>query len=230
MRAIGRILLFAALTALILGGLGLWGVSRFVRRWTPDPTTIAASSLQGLRAQNRLDVLAASYVAVVTTTRHQLGLSAERTLILPGRVRYEVDLGRLRDRDVRWAAGARRLDVTLPPIEIAGPELDLARARQYDGGGLLLAWTHAGDALDAANRQAATAELLRQARAPAMLQIARDAARRAVSQSFALPLRAAGLDPTVRVRFADEPGFPPSPDDRPMQRSRSLRQVLGLSG
>lgn len=230
MRAIGRILLFALATAVILGGIGLWGLSRFVRHWTPDPTTIASSSLEGLKAQNRLLVLAASYVAVVTSTQRRLGLEARRTMILPGRVRYEVDLARLGARDVVWSAGAHRLDVTLPPIEIAGPEIDLTRVRQYDAGGLLLGWTDAGATLDAANRRAAQAELLRQARAPAMLQIARDNARRDIERGFALPLRAAGLAPTVRVRFADEPGFPAIVDDRPMERSRSLRQVLGLAG
>jgi hypothetical protein len=228
MRALGRVLLFAGLTAVLLGGIGLWGLSRFVRHWTPDSTTIASSSLEGLRAQNRLSVLAASYVAVVTSTQRRLGLSAQRTMILPGRVRYEVDLARLRDRDVAWSAGARRLDVTLPPIEVAGPEIDLTRVRQYDSGGLLLGLTDAGATLDVANRRAAQAELLRQARAPAMLQIARDNARRDVARSFALPLKAAGLDPQVRVRFADEPGFSAVGDDRPMERSRSLRAVLGL--
>ncbi|WP_419825531.1 DUF4230 domain-containing protein [Sphingomonas sp.] len=228
MRAFGRVLLFAGLTAILLGGIGLWGLSRFVRHWTPDPTTIASSSLEGLKAQNRLSVLAASYVAVVTSTQRRLGLAAQRTMILPGRVRYEVDLARLGSGDVAWSANARRLDVTLPPIEVAGPEIDLARIRQYDSGGLLLGWTDAGAKLDAANRRAAQAELMRQARAPAMLQIARDNARRDVARSFALPLRAAGLDPQVRVRFADEPGFPAVSDNRPMERSRSLREALGI--
>ena len=36
------------------------------------------------------------------------------------------------------------------------------------------------------------------------MKLARDATRRAVEQSFALPLKAAGLDATVRVRFAGE--------------------------
>lgn len=229
MRAIGRVLLFALVTALVLGAIGLWGVSRLVRHWTPDPTSIASSSLDALRAENRLSVLAASYVAVVTSTQSRLGFQAQRTMILPGRVRYEVDLARLGRRDVAWSPGARRLDVTLPPIAIAGPEIDLGRVRQYGSGGLLLGLTDAGATLDAANRRAAQAELLRQARAPAMLQLARDNARRDVARSFALPLAAAGLDPQVRVRFADEPGFPAAADDRPMQRSRSLRQLFGLA-
>ena len=226
MRTLGRILLFALLTAVILGGIGLWGMSRFVKQWTPDPTTIASASLEGLRAQNRLSALVATYVAVTTSTQSRFGLSAQRTLIMPGRVRYEVDLGKLRQRDVVWNGGA--LDVTLPPVEIDGPDVDPARIRAYDSGGLLLSLTHTGDVLDAANRKAAVAELLRQAREPVPMQLARDATRRAVEQSFALPLRAAGMDAKVRVRFAGEPGFPPEPSSAPMQRSRSIRQVLGL--
>jgi hypothetical protein len=93
----------------------------------------------------------------------------------------------------------------------------------------LLKLTDSGEALDDSNRNAARAELIRQAREQVPLGIAKQAARQAVAQGFALPLKAAGLDPNVRVRFADEAGFPASEPFVPMDHSRSLREVLGLS-
>jgi len=61
--------------------------------------------------------------------------------------------------------------------------------------------------LDASNRRAGQTELLRQAREPVPMNLAKDATRRALERSFALPLRAAGLEAQVRVRFPDDPGF-----------------------
>lgn len=210
---------------LVLAGLiALWGVQRYVAsRLAPDPTTIASASLDGLREQNRLSAFAARFVAVVTSRQSQLGLSTEKTLIMPGMVRYEVDLARLTQADVAWDAGARTLSVRLPPVEVDGPQVDLNALREYGSGGVLAALTDAEKRLDTANRRAGQVELIRQARAPAMIRLARDATRRAVERSFAMPLRASGVDATVKVRFADEP----VPNTERWDTSRSLRDVLG---
>jgi hypothetical protein len=212
---------------LVLLGLGvlllLWGVQRYVAsRLQPDPTTIASASLDGLREQNRLSAFAARFVAVTTSRQQTLGLSAERTLIMPGMVRYEVDLGRLTQRDVIWEAGTRTLSVRLPPVEVDGPQVDLNAIRQYGSDGLLARFTDAGQRLDAANRRAGQAELIRQAREAPMIRLARDATRRAVERSFAMPLRAAGIDAAVKVRFADEPVA----SDEQWDVSRSIEEVL----
>jgi hypothetical protein len=204
--------------------IGLWGVQRYVdERLTPDPTTIATASLQGLREQNRLSAFAARYVAVVTSRQSQLGFSTEKTLIMPGSVRYEVDLGKLTPRDVAWDAGSRTLAVRLPPVEVDGPQVDLAAIREYGNGGVLTTFTDAEARLDAANRARGQAELLRQAREPTALRLARDATRRAVERSFSLPLRAAGVDAKIVVRFADEPVA----DGEQWDVSRSIGEVLG---
>lgn len=204
--------------------LVLWGVQRYVEsRLAPDPTTIASASLEGLREQNRLSAFAARYVAVVTSRQSQLGLSSEKTLIMPGMVRYEVDLGKLTQRDVRWDAGRRMLSVRLPPLEIDGPQVDLAAIREYGSGGLLSHITDVDARLQAANRRAGQAELLRQARDATPMKLARDATRHAVERSFAMPLRAAGIEANVEVRFADEPGGAPERWDT----TRSLEEVLG---
>ena len=216
-----------ALMMLVLAALlAAWGVERYVTsRLAPDPVTVATASLQGLREQNRLSAFAARYVAVVTSRQSQLGMQTQKTLIMPGSVRYEVDLGRLTASDVAWDAATRTLAVRLPAVEIDGPQVDLNAIREYSSGGVLAVFTDAEQRLDAANRQAGQAELLRQARAPAMIRMARDATRRAVERSFALPLLAAGVEAKVAVRFADEPVA----NGERWDVSRSLADVLNTN-
>ena len=171
----------------------------------PDPKTIATSSLESMRAQNRLVAFVARYVSVTTSQQRRLGLSAERTLILPGTVRYEVDLSKLQQRDVSWDAGSQTLRVRLPDIEIAGPEVDLSSAREYGEGKLLTTIFGGEERLDQANRAAGVADLRKQAMGETPMRLARDAARAAVERSFTLPLKAAGFsEAKVVARFAAE--------------------------
>ena len=199
-----RLLGFAIL-ALVVFGLW-WGVTAW-RDWRagPTPETVVAASLQGLREQNRLVPFAARYVAVVTSRESRLGLSAQKTLILPGTVRYELDLSALSARDLEWDAASGTLSIRLPPLQLAGPEIDLAAIREFRDGELLLWLTSAEQRLDAVNERAAQRELLAQARGDVPLRLARSAAIRAVEQNFAMPLRAAGIDATVSAHFAEEP-------------------------
>ena len=143
-RRLNRPMLIAGILAALVLGL-LIGVAAVADRifGAPDPKTIATSSLESMRAQNRLIVFAARYVSVTSSRQSRLGFSAERTLILPGDVRYEVDLSKLQPNDVQWDAGSETLRVRLPDIEIAGPEVNLAAAREYGENGVLAAVTNA---------------------------------------------------------------------------------------
>ncbi len=170
----------------------------------PDPDTVVAVSLKGLQEQERLVPFTARYVAVVTSRESRLGLSAEKTLILPGTVRYELDLGLLNQQSLKWDEGARTLDITLPPIELAGPEFELDAMEEYSDGRILLNLTDAEQRLDEANRKAAREQLIEQARAELPLKLAREASIRAVESAFAMPLKAVGLEATVRAHFADK--------------------------
>jgi hypothetical protein len=180
----------------------------------PNPKTIANASLQSMRAQNRLTVFAARYVSVVTSEQQRFGglVSSERTLILPGDVRYELDLSRLQPKDVSWDASSHTLKVRLPEVEVAGPDVDINAVREYGGGGVLSALTNANEQLDQANRDRAVQDLRKQATAAVPMQLARQAARTAVERSFAMPLVAAGFtDVKVVARFptegSDEPSY-----------------------
>jgi hypothetical protein len=202
-RTRGRVVgLFIVVTLLLMTA---FAVQRYVTaQFTPDPTTITAASLQGLREQNKLSAFAARFVAVVTSTQTRFGLSAKKTLIMPGSVQYQVDMSQLQAKDVRWDANTKTLAVTLPPVQVSAPEIDMQAIREYDSGGILMALTDTESNLDAANRAAAQGELAKQAQESVTMKLAQDATRRAVSSTFAMPLRAAGLEARVIVKFQGE--------------------------
>ncbi len=224
-RRLNRPMLIAGILAAMALGL-LIGVAAVADRifGAPDPKTIATSSLESMRAQNRLIVFAARYVSVTSSRQSRLGFSAERTLILPGDVRYEVDLSKLQPSDVQWDSATSTLRVKVPDIEIAGPQVDLASAREYGEGKLLTTIFGGEDQLDQANRAAAVGDLRKQAMAELPMRLARESARQAIERSFAMPLNAAGFgDAKVVARFASEDdGADPSYIDQ----SRSYNEVL----
>jgi hypothetical protein len=173
----------------------------------PNPNTIASASLESMRAQNRLVAFVARYVSVVSSEQNRLGglISSERTLILPGDVRYELDLSKLDSKDVAWDSSSHTLKVQLPEIEIAGPDVDINAVKEYGSGGVLSALTNANQQLDQANRDRAVADLRKQATSAVPMRLAHEAARQAVQRSFAMPLVAAGIkDAKVIARFPTE--------------------------
>ena len=212
--ALGCLLTVAAVIAIFVIGLG--SVTNRLFGGGPDPETIATASLEGLREQNVLVPFAARFVAVTTSTQRRFGLSAQKTLIMPGDVRYELDLGALGDDDVDWNAETNELTVTLPDITVSDPDIDIDQIREYDGGGVLMALTDAESALDTANRRQGQRSLVQQAQADTPMRLARESARRAVEQNFELPLRAAGVDAHVRALFRNEA------NPNQMDRSRNI--------
>jgi hypothetical protein len=188
-----------------------------------DPESIAAASLQSMREQARLTPFVARFVTVVTSTQTRFGLEAEKTLIMPGTVRYELDLAQLEQDDLEWDPTTSTLAVTLPPIEISGPDIDLNEVQEYSGGGVLMALTDAEETLEAANRRRGRQSLLEQARGPVPMRMAREAAREAVERSFVMPLRAAGIEARVVAEFAPEAG---ADDPSRLDRSRRVEDVL----
>ncbi|MFM2099097.1 MAG: hypothetical protein RLZZ366_636 [Pseudomonadota bacterium] len=169
----------------------------------PPAETIVASSLKSLHEQNRLSAFAARFVTVVTSSKDRFGLHAEKTLIIPAVMRYEIDLAMLKQSDLNWDSGTKTLTVHLPPVELAGPEFDLGGVKEYESGAVLLTLTDVEALLDTANRAKAKADVLAQAKAAPMLRLARDASGRALSSSFSLPLAAAGIAATVKVNVRE---------------------------
>ena len=192
----------------------------------PSPKTIATSSLESMRAQNRLIAFVARYVSVTTSETSRFGFSTKRTLILPGDVRYELDLARLQSADVTWDNSSKTLQVKLPEIEIAGPDVDLSAAQEYGEGGIVSALTNSDEQLDQANRARAVADLRKQAQGQVPMRLAREAARQAVQRSFAMPLTAAGFkDVKVVARFPTDGTDDPSYLDRSTPYEEAIRQA-----
>ena len=182
----------------------------------PNAQALADAALLALRDQGRVVAYSARYVAVATARDSKLGLTASKTLTLPGTVRYGLDLTRLRRGDLAWDAPSRTLSVTLPPIELSGPAVQAGEAQEQAEGGLVMALS--------GSEKAAADDLLRQARAPEALAAARGAAMRLVASAFAMPLRAAGVDASVAVRFVGPDGREEAAFlDRPRRTEDSLR-------
>lgn len=203
--------LLAAFLLLALGvfaGLGLANKvgdpGRALFGGRPNVASIAAASLVAAQAQARLTAFAARFTVTITSQQRRLGLTASKTLIVPGLVRYEFDFAKLKQGDLRWNEAERVMLIDAPAIEIARPSVELAGVREYDSGGLLMRLTDAEDTLDAANRAEVDRALIREANNPLLLKLARDATRASIARAFALPLAAAGIEARVIVRFPDE--------------------------
>jgi hypothetical protein len=226
-RRLTKPLAIAAVVVALLVGFLIGGIADVGKRLFggPDPESVVNSSLESMRAQNRLVPFVARFVSVTSSRQERFGLSAERTLILPGTVRYEIDLAKIDRDDLDWNSSSRTLSVRLPNIEIAGPEVDLNAAREYGSGGILSAVTDAEQKLDDANRSLAVADLRKQAAGPTTMRLAREAARVAIERSFAMPLQATGIgDAQVVARFADE-GDNPSYLDRSATYNEAIEEA-----
>jgi hypothetical protein len=212
-----------ALAALLLGALLGYALRPAPKAPSPDAESIAMAALLSVRDQGRLVPFSARFVSVASASESHLGLTARKTLMMPGTVRYGVDLSRLRRSNLAWEGGTRTLSVTLPPLELSGPEIDLSQVQESSEGGFVMALAGSEATLDRANRQAGQDELMRQARAAAPMLQARQAAMREVARAFALPLRAAGIDASVAVRFVDPAG---REEAAWLDRPRGLEETL----
>ena len=191
---------------LAAGSLALAGYFGWLAYRPEDHGDPVATSLAAFEQANRLTVFSAQLVPVVTSDDARVFglLKSRQVAIIPARVDYTLDLARLDARRIDWDPEANRLDVTLPPLQLSRPNLDEARA-QYLREGVWIT----GDAqasLTRSNTLVAEREAAKQAATPALLGLAREAARRAVAQNLAVPLKVAGHG-TVRVtvRFDGEP-------------------------
>ncbi len=189
------------ITVMLLASAGIWWS---LRQMEPQIGSVVASTLDALQEQNRLLTFTNTSTATVTTTQSRYGLSAKKTLIVKGVMRYEVDMAKLTDDDVRWDVGSKTLSVRVPPIEIAPPQIDLNSIQEYGESGILRSLTNVDTALDAANRAKAQTQLLTQAKSPVLMELARAASKKAVAQNFALTLKAAGIDAVVVPFFEGE--------------------------
>jgi len=177
-------------------------------RWPREPEFDAVGSMiSGLRQANELTVFSAQVATVTTRTRERMGgiLTNRQTTIVPAAVEYRLDQRALTPDRFRWDATAQTMTLTLPGLTITRPNLDTSRGQFYRSGPPMTAALR--DELARLGTADAGREAVRQASSPALQQLARAAAKEAMTQNLLLPLRAAGFERAqVTVRFADEPG------------------------
>lgn len=164
-----------------------------------------ATSLVAFEEQNELTVFTAQLSPVVASEDSRLfgALTSRQVAVIPARVDYTLDLGRVDASRLAWDEASKTLDVQLPPIRISQPNLDEARA-QYLREGIWIS-RDAQDQLTRDNTRLAEQQAVEQAANPVLMNLARQAARTAVRQNLAVPLAVAGFgDVTVNVRFDGE--------------------------
>ena len=165
-----------------------------------------ATSLVALEKQDKLTVFSAQLSPVVAADDARLFgmLKSRQVAVIPARVDYSVDMAAMNRNRMKWDAGAKRLDVTLPPLRPGRPNLDEGRA-QYLREGVWIT-PDAQAKLTRDNTLLAEQQAGEQAANPVLMDLARSAAKDAVRQNLAIPLQVAGYgDVTVTVRFDGEP-------------------------
>ena len=191
-----------AVAALGLLALGGWYA---IRSLAPDHGDPVAASLLAFEKQNRLTVFSAQ-LALVSASQDERAfgmLKSKQVAVIPARVDYTIDLSAVDKSRVKWDAGHDRLDVTLPPLQVSRPNLDEAHA-QYLREGVWIT----GDAqakLTRDNTLVAEKQAANQAQNPALLALARNAAKDAIRQNLAIPLQVSGYgNVDVTVHFDGE--------------------------
>ncbi len=190
------------MAGLALAVLGGWYA---LKSLSPDHGDPVAASLLAFEKQDRLTVFTAQLAPVVSADDSRIFgmLKSRQVAVIPARVDYTIDLQKMDKARMAWDAKGQRLTVTLPPLQLSRPNLDEAHA-QYLREGVWIT----GDAQAQLTRDnTLTAERMagEQARNPALLGLAREAARGAMRQNLAIPLEVAGYgNVQVEVKFDGE--------------------------
>jgi hypothetical protein len=194
-------LLFAVALA-----VAVWGLWHALSPRAGDPL---GTSLTAFEKQNRLTVFSAQLSPVVASDDNQLlGLLKSRQVaVIPARVDYTLDLSRMSRDRLAWDADKKRLDVLLPPLTVSRPNLDEGHAQYLREGVWITA--KAAERMSRANTRLAEQQAMTQAANPALMGLARSAAKEAIRQNLAIPLKVAGFgDVQVIARFDGEPVAP----------------------
>jgi hypothetical protein len=173
--------------------------------WPAEKDDVLATTLTAFEKQNRLTVFSAELSPVVAADEAQLFgmLKTRQVAVIPARVDYTLDLTAMTRDRMRWDETAKRLDVRLPPLTLSRANLDEGRA-QYLREGVWISRT-TQDKLTRENTETAERQAIAQAANPVLMGLARAAAKDAVRQNLAIPLKVAGFgDVTVAARFDGE--------------------------
>lgn len=196
-----------ALPWLLCGAALAWGGWTSWQLWKParagDPL---ATMLTAFAKQDRLTVFSAELAPVVASDDARLFglLKSRQVAVIPARVDYTIDLGAIgRDR-LRWDAASQHLDVTLPALQLSRPNLDEGRAQYLREGTWIT--RSAQEQLTRENTRLAEQQAAQAAGNPALMTLAKAAAKDALRQNLTIPLQVAGYgQASVTVHFDGEP-------------------------
>jgi hypothetical protein len=191
-----------------VAGLGLLALGGWyaLKTLAPDHGDPVAASLLAFEKQDRLTVFSAQLALVSASddTRAFGLLKSRQVAVIPARVDYTVDLSQMTPTRMKWDEARLSLDVALPPLQLSRPNLDEAHAQYLREGVWITGEAQAKLTRDntlVAERQAAD-----QAKNPALLTLARNAAKDAIRQNLTIPLQVAGYGAvSVTVHFDGEP-------------------------
>jgi len=165
-----------------------------------------ATSLVALEKQDKLAVFSAQLSPVVSSEDSELfgALKSRQVAVIPARVDYTLDLSKMDKGRLAWDAATHTMQVQLPALTVGRPNLDEGRA-QYLREGIWIT-NNVQARLTRRNTELAEQQAVQQAANPILLDLARSAARAAISQNLAIPLQVAGYgDVKVEVHFDGEP-------------------------
>ncbi len=179
-------------------------ISGFLTRLGGEPDVVE-TLVTSVQKMNDLSVFGAQLVSVVHSGQDGLidALDTTTAVIVPGTVRYTVGLSTLDRGAFTWDAATQRLVVVVPDPVPTEPNIDGARARALVDGIDLQSGDERQQLLQK-SLAVARKDIVAKAHDPQLMNAARDAGRAALQANFAAPLIAAGLNPTVTVRFASE--------------------------
>ncbi len=189
----------------LIAAVAWLGWRAFVYKEEGDPV---GSAMLAFEKQNSLTVFSSRFEVVAESEdrRGVMGvdlLKSRQAAIIPATVEYRLDLSSM-DRDrFGWDEASDTLDVILPPLRISRPNLDEGAQKTFTEG----TYVSRDASADLARNNSLQAErkAAEFAKNPAVLAMARQAAKEAVRQNLAIPLQAAGYgEVTVDVRFDGE--------------------------
>ncbi len=220
--------LIAIVLLAVMAGVGYRLYERYVADYTvqrEDDGRILTRVIDARLAASadlRVSRLSGTIQAVSSDQRMGGLLSSSLVFKAPFEVGYFVDLAKLDRGDFFWDEKGKTLLVTVPDVRPEAPNIDETKTTVDRTTGIFVT----RDAM-AALRKRASLNAQRvageEAVKPARLAVARANGRKAITELFARPLRIAGLDMKVQVRFAGEPNL----DAEQMDRSRSLAEIYG---
>ena len=196
------LLTFPAVAALGLLTLGGWYA---LKTLAPDHGDPVAASLLAFEKQDRLTVFSAQLALVSASDDSRIFgmLKSRQVAVIPARVDYTLDLSQMTPARMKWDPAGKRLDVALPPLQVSRPNLDEAHAQYLREGVWITGEAQAKLTRD--NTLVAEQQAADQAKNPALLTLARSAAKDAIRQNLTIPLQVAGYGAvSVTVHFDGE--------------------------